>query len=418
MDLSYFTNADHDKHIFTLDINDVITRDGGINGAAVGMEITMINRHLPETKRIDIMINSEGGSITEGIKIASAMISSKILIKTINMGFAASMAGVIAILGKERRGVDFGLTMLHNPQAKGLDLNDTTDPKDKDTLTKLKEQLMTLIINRTGIDKDKLSAIMDQGSFMNFTETKELNFVDGEPLTFGKRPEFAPPEMAIYENIKRINEFHCSLEQNANAKKGELAAVITNIHKKENHMDDLKKVYEARIEEKDTKISDLANTVANQTSEIDTLKSDFQNVVAEKDTLTKEVEAQAKTIQGYRDDEAVSLVENAIADGKFPEDQKENLIKQAKENFESFSTIVNAMLKVVKLEGKPKPKISELLEAAMAKAGIDEDQDLGGLTRFEYLQRNDSKTLLRIKNMQPELYKALTDEFENHINSK
>lgn len=409
MDLSYFTNTPDEEKIFTLDINDVITRDGGINGAQVGQEITLINRHLPETKRIDILINSEGGSITEGIKIASAIVSSKITIKTINMGFAASMAGVLAVLGKERRGVDFGLTMLHNPRAKGLDLNDTTDPQDRDALIKMKDQLMTLIINRTGIDKDSLSAIMDRGSFMNFDETKKLNFVDDEPLTFGKRPETVPLGMAIYENIKKINEFHCSLEQ----------ADITNIHKKENHMEDATlKQFEARIEEKDLKIQEFKNTIAEKASEIDTLKSDFQNVVKEKETLATEIKAQATIIQGYKDDEAVLLVENAIKDGKFPEDQKEALTVQAKANFESFKTIVNAMVKVEKLEGKSKTKISELLELAMAQAGVVEGQDLGGLTRFQWLQKNDSKKLKEIKATQPDLYKALTDEFKNHVNSK
>lgn len=409
MDLTYFTNSPDEEKIFTLDINDVISRDGGIDGAMVNKEISLINRHVPDAKRIDFNINTEGGSITQGIKIASGIVSSKIKTRTINMGYAASMGGVIAIVADERKGVDFGLWMLHNPLFKGISLNNITDPENKDVTIKMKDQLMTLIINRTGIDKDKLSTIMDKGSFMAFDEAKELNFVDGKPLTFGKRPKITTPEMAIYENIKNINDFHCSLEQ----------ADITNIHKKENHMDDATlKQFEARIEEKETKISDLTNTIADQTSEIDTLKSDFQNVTAEKVGLAKEITAQATIIQGYKDDEAVSLVEKAIGEGKFPETEKDSLIVQAKANFESFKTIVDVMTPVKKLEDKPKPKISELLELAMAKAGIAEGQDLGGLTRFEYLQRNNSKKLAEIKATDPVLYKALTDEFTNHVNSK
>lgn len=409
MDLSFFTNSTKEDNVFSLDINDVISRDGGIDGAKVGQEIALINKLLPETKRIDILLNTEGGSITEGVKIASAIVTSEIKTRTINMGYAASMGGVIAIVADERKGVDFGIWMIHNPRAGGVDLSQIEDAKDKEILSKMKEQLMQLIINRTGIDKDKLTALMDNETWMNFEEAKALNFVDGEPIRFGKRPKVKmAAEMSVFENIKKINEFHCSLEQ-------------TNINnnKKENHMEDLKKQFEARIEEKDLKIEEFENKIANYTSEIDTLKSDYQNLVTEKDALSEKIEAQAAEIQGFKDVEIVSFVENAIEEGKLNKDNKDSLIEQAKENFEGFKAIVDAITpKEKEIEGKDKPKISELLELAAAKAGIEGKEDLGGLTRFEWLSKNDDKKLAAIKENEPELYKALTDEFINSKNSK
>jgi ATP-dependent protease ClpP protease subunit len=405
MDLSYFSNSAKEDNVFTLDINDVINRNQGIDGANIGREITLINKHLPDTKRIDFLINTEGGSITEGVKIASAVVSSKIKTRTINMGYAASMGAVISIVADERKGVDFAIWMIHNPRSNGVDLNDIVDEKEKDILTKMKDQLMQLIINRTGIDKEKLSDLMNKETWMNFSEAKELNFVDGESIVFGKKPKIKVEPMAIYENIVKINEFYNSLESVENI----------NINKKENHMEDLKKQFEARIKEKENAILDLNNKIADKTSEIDALKLDFENVAKEKEQLSEKITAQAKEIQSYKDLEAISIVENAIEKGLFTEDQKDGLIEQAKANIESFTTIVNAMVVPVKIDPKDKPKISELIELAAAKAGINDKTDLGGLTKFEWLQRNNPVNLAEMKGSDPELYEALSKEF---INSK
>src|SRR4051812_21409466 len=84
----------------------------GINGRDFANEI---ERLQSTAKKINVRINSPGGSVLEGYAIVSAILNSSVPVDTYIDGLAASIAGVIAMAGQRVFIKDYGTLMLHNP---------------------------------------------------------------------------------------------------------------------------------------------------------------------------------------------------------------------------------------------------------------------------------------------------------------
>ena len=80
-----------------------------IDGDYFAQELNWLGREYDE---ITIRINSFGGDFNQGLSIVSEIRASKAFIITVVEGVAASMAGVIALAGDERRMNDYARIML------------------------------------------------------------------------------------------------------------------------------------------------------------------------------------------------------------------------------------------------------------------------------------------------------------------
>ena len=407
MDLKYFTSA-AEKDVYKLYINDAIG-SFEVQGTQIANEIIYLNQI--SAKRIDMEINSEGGSIIDGVRIASEMVSSNVPIRTINKGYACSIAGVFYLLGDEREMVDFGLLMLHNPQMGGIDMNEVEDPKKREVMERMKKQLMQLIMSKCkNLNEETLSNMMNEETWMNCDEVKGKGWVDriisSTNPNAPKKEDFST--MPAMEYVNKIKNFNCSLEQN----------ISNNLNKTQ--MEDLKKQYEARLTEKDGQVKELTNSIANYKNEIAALKTDNDNILKEKEgidakneQLEKDVSVQLAKLKEFEDAVAVDIVNDAIEAGKFKAENREALISKAKTDIAGFKSMIEMIPENQKeMKGKSKPKISDLVEMQGVLGELSDDA-LNGLTRFEYLQKNDSKKLKSIKDKQPELYEALKNEYVN-----
>lgn len=393
MDLKHFT-ATKEEGVYTLYINDAI--GSVIQGSAIANEIIYLNKI--KAKRIDIEINSEGGSIIDGVRIASEMVSSEVPIKTINKGYAASMAGVIWALGNEREMVSFGLIMFHNPRSGGVDLNEVEDIKEKEVLTRMKDQLLDLMELRCKPSREELSKMMDEETWLNFEEAKALGLINNDPIKYINSPKIE--EMTtVADAISSLNDFYCSMDGQFNNNSNTL---------KTKQMEDLKKQYDAL----------LADKAKEYEAEFATLKSEYDNLSLEKETLFTEVEqlreentAQNSKLEEFENKVAEEVVNDLIEKEVFKPESRASLIEKYKKDPEGFKVFTDAMLpNPAKLEGEKPPKISEMLEAMNAAGELSEDE-LGGKTKFEYLQRNDPKKLESIKRKDKALYEAMRNEF-------
>lgn len=389
--------------VYTLNLNDAIG-SFEIQGSVIANEIIHINKIGAD--RIDMELNSEGGSIIDGVRIASAMVESKVPIRTINKGYACSIAGVFYLLGSQRHMVNFGLLMLHNPQYGGRDMNDIEDPKKREVMGKMKKQLIQLIMAKNpDMEENMISRMMDQETWLNCDEAKGLGFVDNV-ISYANPPNITRGEGELAtEYVNKIKNFHCSLEQNNS----------NNLKKMQ--MDDLKKQYEARLTEKDSNIKELTNNVAKYKEEIAALNNNFTNLTkkheAENEQLNEKLTAQNGKIKKFEDAVAADIVNNAIEAGKFIPENRDALIEKAKLDIDGFKAMIEMIPESQsKLDGKPTPKISDILDQAESLEEINKD-DLNGKTQFEYLQKNDSVKLKSIKNNQPAVYAAMRDEFIN-----
>ncbi len=138
---------------------------------------------VPAAHRLVVRIHSPGGSVLDGNAIFNALKAHPGGVTTQIDGLAASMASVIAIAGKPARMAENGLLMIHN--VSGWAEGDAEEMRQMADLTeKVQETIVQAYIDRTGISRRKIMKMMDDETWLDAAEAKELGFVDeiGAPL--------------------------------------------------------------------------------------------------------------------------------------------------------------------------------------------------------------------------------------------
>ena len=91
-------------------IDDVITDE-----LANGVIAQMLYLDSIGNDTINIYINSPGGQILQGLAIYDISKLVKSPIRTVCVGYAASMAGILMLMGEKREGLKHSRIMLHEP---------------------------------------------------------------------------------------------------------------------------------------------------------------------------------------------------------------------------------------------------------------------------------------------------------------
>lgn len=127
-------------------------------------------------KQITVRIYSSGGSVFAGLAIYNALKAhpAKILVKIDSL--AASIASVIAMSGTVEM-PENAFMMIHNPWAGAI--GEAEDLKKMaDTLDKIKTSLMSVYNEKTGLGTEKISAMMDEETWLSARDAVELGFAD------------------------------------------------------------------------------------------------------------------------------------------------------------------------------------------------------------------------------------------------
>lgn len=143
-------------------INREIGGDGDlfnyINGALFQEELLQLDNM--GKKRIQIWINSVGGSVIDGYSIVSAIMKSKTPVDTYNVGIAASTAGWIWASGRKRFISDYAKTMMHPVQ-------NTEDYKSQ---TAIMDSIITILQSKSNKTKDEISAMVNATTWLSAEE--------------------------------------------------------------------------------------------------------------------------------------------------------------------------------------------------------------------------------------------------------
>lgn len=128
---------------------------------------------------LDIRINSPGGYVMEGLAIFNAIERAKQQgrkVTTHNDGLAASMASVILMAGDTRIMADNALLMVHNPW--DCACGDAAElRRAADKLDLIRDQLVKVYSQKTGIEPDELIAMLDAETWFTAEQALEQNFV-------------------------------------------------------------------------------------------------------------------------------------------------------------------------------------------------------------------------------------------------
>jgi ATP-dependent Clp endopeptidase proteolytic subunit ClpP len=168
--------------------------------------------------RINIKINSPGGSLYHGFPIYNAIVSSKKDVHTYNDGLAASLAGLILLAGKTVHSAKNAILMIHNSNA--FAIGHAEDMRDVATkLDTYDEAVAQHFADKSGKD---LQAIKDQylnykDHYLSSAKAKEEGFVD---IIEDKESADAPPENIQNMSFEEVYAFYRPQHPDAHQERG------------------------------------------------------------------------------------------------------------------------------------------------------------------------------------------------------
>ena len=133
--------------------------------------------NLGDVENITLHINSPGGSVFSAVAIANILKNHKAKVTANIDGLAASAATIITSACDTVRMPKNALFMIHNPITFAYGNNQEMQ-KTVQMLDKVKNSIIETYLNKTKTDKETLSELMDNETWMNAEEAKEYGFVD------------------------------------------------------------------------------------------------------------------------------------------------------------------------------------------------------------------------------------------------
>lgn len=145
---------------------------------AIVAQLLFLEKENPE-KDITMYINSPGGSVYDGMAIVDTMNLVKPDVVTICVGKAISMGSILLTSGAKgkRLSLPNGLVMIHQPLG-GVEGQATDIAITAKQILKTKSNLIEIMANTTGQDKEKLEKDMERDFYMNANEALEYGIVD------------------------------------------------------------------------------------------------------------------------------------------------------------------------------------------------------------------------------------------------
>ena len=326
--------------------------DQGIDGSLFAEEMKYLDK--AGLKKINVRINSVGGSVIHGYSIVSAILNCATPVETYVDGLAASMAGVVAVAGKKCYMMDYGMLMLHNPS--GCD--------DKNVLNLIKSTLVTIFKNRTTLDEEQVNKMMDRETWLDATEAMKMGLVD-EIVSSGKKVKVQKSD-----SLKSL-----ALVYNK---------IINPVNKMEKIINALKLNVDATEETVVETFNSLNEKISTLEKENEALKlADVENKKIIDAIETEKKEAKAKQI------------EDMVNSYGLKDEEKEKAVKLAEVDFDA----VKNMLEKSKVVAPA--KITDVINKDKSKG---ENRDSWTMRDWE---KKDPKGLEKMHNETPELFNEL-----------
>lgn len=131
-----------------------------------------------EGKRLNVWINSYGGSVFAGAGLYNALKAHKGTVNVIVDGIAASAASVVAMAGDTISISPVGMLMIHNPIGT-LGYSEAREFRQMaDMLDKVKDTILNAYVLKTRKSRDDISQMMDDETYMTAGEAVRSGFAD------------------------------------------------------------------------------------------------------------------------------------------------------------------------------------------------------------------------------------------------
>lgn len=354
-----------DKREATIRMYGVIGKD--VNGNQMAHDLAELDN---EADTVHIRINSDGGSVSQGFSVVSAILSARAYIHIHVDGIAASMAAVIAISGDKLTMQDYAKLMIHDPFFAGKG-SGKLSARDMKALDSIKDSLRT-VLSRRGCDKDRIASLMKDETWFSAEEAKAAGLAD-EIVTTPRKDELG--NLSTPELMSRImNEYQP-------VKKSNMKAIAKALGLPE---DATEQQILAAIQKRGKEAEDYRQSVVDRLLAL----GEKNGTVTEKN---KERMKRLATADFDLFAEMVSEVSDSHDDG---EDEPLTTKPGASAEGRRLSDVINKTI-----EGK-------------GKKGTKASKDN---RTWDWYQKHDPVALSRMEHEDPERFNKLLDEYESSI---
>ena len=135
------------------------------------------NRNRSQIEPVWIWINSNGGSVTDGLSIIDTMSIIHLNTVTVITGTAYSMAGIISISGDARYATPNSSWMMHDSFGSYSDYGNKLDAKMSHS-KKLNETIVKILKKKTKLKKKDLDLATHHDLYLNSEECIQYNIID------------------------------------------------------------------------------------------------------------------------------------------------------------------------------------------------------------------------------------------------
>jgi ATP-dependent Clp endopeptidase proteolytic subunit ClpP len=311
--MEYCRNPDADEPIMMLDRHiGYDEKNGyGVDGSRFAAELMALDEM--GKKRIQVWINSVGGSVVDGYNICNAILKTKTKVDTYCAGIAASMAGVIFQCGRKRIMADYGILMYHNPYS-----GDSAD-QDNGVLSSMKESLNKIICEKSGMDAQAVGLMMDRTTFINAEEARTMGLCDEIESTSGlnaPRKALATSPVAFWKEANNVlNQYF----ENKTPKRMKLVTNKLGLHDDAAEASIVAAIesVQNQIAERDTTIQSLKDAITAKEAAAQKAVDDLKAAQDQLAQLQSEKEAaeEAKAIA-----DATNMIKGYAAQGRIKND--------------------------------------------------------------------------------------------------
>jgi ATP-dependent Clp protease protease subunit len=323
---------------------------GGLSGMSF-LDIDKFIDSIPEDDgEINLTINCRGGMTDQALAMYDALRATGKTISAEVIGECSSSATLLLLAAKKelRKAHPNATILIHNPYISGFVEGDAKRIGNiADSLEDVRNQFLDIYVERTGADREVLSAMMDEDKPMNVSKAIELGFISSEILPISaqnKNPNIVDKKMSIKEKIfmALAKVFGMSLET-ADGKTLELEkesgepvvgdkvtsedgeylmpdgstivveeSVITEIRPAEEVVEETEVERGEEVEESETELKE-DEQLSEKDAEIDRLKAEIAEKDAEIDRLRQELEDAKANAKSDSDKNILNMV--AVAGG-------------------------------------------------------------------------------------------------------
>lgn len=316
-----------------------------IDGAKFQEELLCLD--MMNKKRIQVWINSEGGSVLQGMNIFNAIIKSRTPVDTYNVGVAASIAGAIFMAGRKRIMSDYAQFMMH-PVSGG-------DPKSMDAF---KSSIATMLSAKCGIPVDTIASLMDVTTWMDANKCKDLGISTDTEITSSMNKKFVPSatsEIMPYAN-SLINKL---ITKNKNSK---MIKVTNKLNLNEGSTEDvivgaINKLIDAKNQSEEM-MTELQSKLSEAQQEASTANAKILELQTQLDAINQAASASAEIAAETM---ATEMVNKFIAKIGNKAETIATWVKLAKSDFEGTKNL---------LEELPLNKVANKIESSQAQPSI------------------------------------------------